>query len=879
MVAGTRGCGAVRCPVGIDGGIRPEDRGRADGAAAGALGVPPGKRIAGPDRVAVRQERQPPARLCHQYRAAIAAVGVEGDDEGPRRCRAASLEPVGVDPGIPVEVVVPGQPGTAGRTGVPAAENIIGAGALRGVRPLPQPAAQAGISGLGNRTGAILVPGEADDVAVLRHPMGIEGLVLVEGIPRPHCGAGAAGPLTPAHEDIPVPGGVGGPAGELSPVVRRQRDRGAAAAVGVKGDVIGRGCAGGKAAPDISVLGENMVLGAFLTVGEPAHKRSGSVRDFQARPVVQHAAGVGEPVRHEVLGIPIVPKFDDIGALRRPQGVEGGVLRQLVADVQTVSHVVRIGIPAPEYISSFGRLRRKGGDPSAGVRGHRDHGAGAAVGVKGDLIRDYGTEEIFIPLLFQLIAVPGNPHRRIPPCKIPVHCAVKVKPSQTAKAALLIQDDLPPGGQLYRGAAQGTRASASGGNLLRFLTGGYIQMSAPQQEPHAVFHQNSAAAEIHVPFPGQVDAAGELGGPLDQGAASHGNAGDALRLLRPAQNHRLAPAAEEHAAVHCDPGPSGGQNGGPGGLHTAALNRHRGFDAVHILPIRLGTGDRDGGAVGAAAPDRAALEREGAAMLHVDHIARAAAADAAAAVVADAVVRGDRGGGGLRAVLHREGAHNRDGRVGAGGNPMPFQIQQDIARVLDGQGIAAQINVAGQLDLGEAGTDPVLDQLSQGVIVPRLRLRELAALVMDHRKAVGLHIGVAFDLLPVRLRPGVIDILHGIQVQRTGAKVFHAGGNPNGRQVLTVFKGAAVDVGDALRKEDPVKPGTAGKSPVVNIPSHTADGRKRGKPGTVGKGAFPNISQRAGHTDLRESFQPGKRRFADGVQISADLHRGQCVAV
>ena len=529
---------------------------------------------------------------------------------------------MGVEDCVPVEAVVGGQPGAAGGAGVPAAENAAGSRPHGGVRPPLQPGMQVGVPGLKNRPGTVLIQGEADGVAALRHPDGVEGLAAEEGIPLPHRDAVAAGPAPP-HENISLPGWVSGPVGQLPLVVGLLCHRRSAGAVEVKGDVIGRGRIRGKAAPENGVSSENMVWTVFLAaarVGEPAQKSS--VGDLQVRPIGQHAVGIGQLVRHRIRGeLVIIAKFDDIGAHRRPQGVEGGVLLQRIADVQAVSNPVRSGAPAPEHISCPGGGRRKLCNPSAAVRLHR---AGrdrcAAVGVKGDLVGDSGSKEIPAAFPFQLIAVNGDPLGRVLFYKRGGNeIAVKVKLPQAAKAALLIQNDLLSGGQRHHGAAQGARTGASDGNLLRVHAGGYKHRPAPHQYPHAVFHQDPAAVEKYRPLPGQVDAAGKLGGLVNDGTALHRYAGAAPCILPYAQEHRLTLAAEDHAASYVDLGFPGGPDGRSIGLYIPALDIHCGADAVLVLLSRPGAGNHDGGGIRTAAPDGTAEQGEGAAELDVDH--------------------------------------------------------------------------------------------------------------------------------------------------------------------------------------------------------------------------------------------------------------------
>ena len=533
---------------------------------------------------------------------------------------------MGVERGIPVEPVVVGQPGAAGGTGIPAAENAAGSRPHGGVRPLLQLGMQVGVPGLKNRPGTILIQGEADGVAALRHPDGVEGLAAEEGIPLPHRDAAAAG-LAPPHENISLPGRVSGPIGQLPLVVGPLCHRRSAGAVEVKGDVIGRGRVGGRMPIDFGVPGENMALTVLLAangIGEPAHGLA--VKGLERGPIGEHAVCAGDLIHdmaRTVKGVVIVVKADDMGAVRCPHRVERGIPLQLAANPDSVFEIPLHLAPAPEHISYPGGVRRKLCNPSAAVRLHR---AGrdrcAAVGVKGDLVGDSGSKEIPAVFPFQLIAVSGDPLRRVLFYRGGgEEVAVKVPFPQAAKAALLIQNDLLSGGQRHRGAAQGARTGASGGNLLRVHAGVYIHRPVPHQYPHAVFHQDPAAVEKYRPLPGQVDAAGKLGGLVNDGTASHRYAGTAPRILPCAQEHRLALAAENHAASYVDLGFPGGPDGRSIGLYIPALDIHCGADAVLVLLSRPGAGNHDGGGIRTAAPDGTAEQGEGAAELYVDHLA------------------------------------------------------------------------------------------------------------------------------------------------------------------------------------------------------------------------------------------------------------------
>ena len=108
---------------------------------------------------------------------------------------------------------------------------------------------------------------------------------------------------------------------------------------------------------------------------------------------------------------------------------------------------------------------------------------------------------------------------------------------------------------------------------------------------------------------------------------------------------------------------------------------------------------------------------------------------------------------------------HRKGRVRAGDEPAALQVQQDIGIHRDDQRRAAQINIAGQLDLREAGAGlgSVLNQPPQSLAVPRGGLRESSrAVIVDHRETIVLRIFVALNGLPLGLCPAVIDVLHGI---------------------------------------------------------------------------------------------------------------------
>ena len=115
---------------------------------------------------------------------------------------------------------------------------------------------------------------------------------------------------------------------------------------------------------------------------------------------------------------------------------------------------------------------------------------------------------------------------------------------------------------------------------------------------------------------------------------------------------------------------------------------------------------------------------------------------------------------------------------------MSLQIQHKIAPVLNGQRSAAQIDVAGQLNLSESGADPVLNQPPQRFVVPRGGLREFPfAAIVDHREAVVLHVIISLDGLPLFLRPAVIDVLECPRIKGAIDNPCHAVGYPDRRQI------------------------------------------------------------------------------------------------
>ena len=406
---------AVRRPMSIHGGVRRKDGGGGHFTAVALSGEPARKGIPGKDRIIVWQKRQPSVLLRHQNRAAGTSVCVKGNDTIARP-RAAALNPVGVKPGISVKAVVKIQPRASGGAGVPAAENVVRTGAQGGVRPSVQPALQIGIPGLGNRIGVILVQREADDVAALLHPLSIEGLAAEESLLLPHQVA-AAWPSAPSHKDISVPGGFGRPAVQSSLFVRCYGDRTAAAAVWIEGDVIGRGRVRGPMPIDVGIPGKNMVFTVLLAagrVGKPAH--NWAVNGIPGGPVAKHAVCAGDSIPDEVLNAAVITiiNADNMGPVWRPQCVERGIPPQLTAGPNPIREIIFLCAPAPEHISLSDRLRRKLGNPSAGVRlyGARCDGR-TAIGVKGDLVGDNRAKGIPDPVYepifaFQFISVGGK---------------------------------------------------------------------------------------------------------------------------------------------------------------------------------------------------------------------------------------------------------------------------------------------------------------------------------------------------------------------------------------------------------------------------------------------------------------------------------------